>query len=295
MRRRGAAVALAAAAVVAGCALPPALRDQEPAAPPVFTQLVLGTATLDVEWHLPPGEPAAWLLLQHGFARRCANLRGIAARLAAGAGVATLCVNAEMAGGAPALAAALAGWLAGGDARSPDGRRAPPRLIVGGHSAGGLFAARVGAALARTQPDRLAGALLLDPVGDAALGETLARVSAQGRRPVLAVVAPASRCNAGQLGVAALRSVQAAARAAGRTDFVGVEMAGGTHVDAEGADTEALAVRACREGWPRPDNVAALRALAVHWAAALAAAPDRPPTAASSAAAAPAAAWRVIE
>ncbi|MBX3635028.1 MAG: hypothetical protein KF683_06520 [Rubrivivax sp.] len=113
---------------------------------------------------------------------------------------------------------------------------------------------------------------------------------------MLAVVAPASRCNAGQLGVAALRSVQAAARAAGRTDFVGVELAGGTHVDAEGADTEALAVRACREGWPRPDKVAALRALAVQWAAAMAAAPDRPPTAASSAAApAPAAAWRVIE
>ena len=114
---------------------------------------------------------------------------------------------------------------------------------------------------------------------------------------VLAVLAPASPCNAQQRGAAALRGVRAAALAVGRAGFVGVELTGGTHVDAEGADTEALAVRACGEGWPQPENVAALRALAVHWAAVLATAPDRPPTADSSVAAAPAAAarWRVIE
>ncbi|MBX3603259.1 MAG: alpha/beta hydrolase [Rubrivivax sp.] len=289
------------AALLAGCAAPPGLRDDGASAPPVFTRLELGGVALDAEWHLPRAEPAAWLLLQHGFARRCANLRGTAARLAADAGVATLCVNADMAGGAPALAAALAGWLASPDARAPDGRAAPAPLIVGGHSAGGLFAARVGAELAHTQPQRLAGALLLDPVGGPALAQALAAVSAQGRRPVLAVVAPPSPCNAGQLGAATLRGVQAAARAAGRDGFIGVELAGGTHLDAEGGDSEALAVRACREGWPKPENVAALRALAVHWAAALAAAPDRPPGAASSAAAlsataaSAAARWRVIE
>lgn len=289
------AAALLLTALLAGCAAPPALRDEAAGAPPVFTQLELGGAALDAEWHLPRAEPAAWLLLQHGFARRCANLRGTAARLAAEAGVATLCVNAEMTGGAPALAAALAGWLASPDARAPDGRAAPAQLIVGGHSAGGLFAARVGAELARSQPQRLAGALLLDPVGGAALVDALAAVSAQGRRPVLAVLAPASTCNARQLGAAALRSVRAAARAAGGEGFVGVELAGGTHVDAEGGDTEALAVRACREGWPQPGNVAALRALAVHWAAAMAAVPGQRPDAASSATVVPAARWRLIE
>lgn len=298
-RRLCHAAALLITALLAGCAAPPALRDEAAIAPPVFTQLELGGVALDAEWHLPRAEPAAWLLLQHGFARRCANLRGTAARLAAEAGVATLCVNAEMAGGAPALAAALARWLASPDARAPDGRAAPARLIVGGHSAGGLFAARVGAELARSQPQRLAGALLLDPVGGAALADALAAVSAQGRRPVLAVLAPASPCNAQQLGAAALRGVRAAALSAGRDGFVGVELAGGTHVDAEGGDTEALAVRACREGWPKPGNVAALRALAVHWAAAMAAVPGQRPDAASSATAVlaqvPAARWRVIE
>ena len=295
-RRLRPAVTVAAVALAA-CAAPPALREGGAAAPPVFTQIeLLGTAH-DAEWHLPRGEPRAWLLLQHGFARRCANLRGTAARLAADAPVATLCLNAEMARGHPALAAALAQWLLSADARSPDGRAAPPQLIVGGHSAGGLFAAQVGAELSRRQPERLAGALLFDPVGGPAFVQALAGVSAQGRRPVLAVLAPASPCNAQQLGAAALRGVRAAAQAAGRAGFVGVELTGGTHVDAEGADTEALAVRACGEGWPQPENVAALRALAVHWAAVLATAPDRPPTADSSVAAAPAAAarWRVIE
>lgn len=300
-RRLRHAAPLLLTALLAGCAAPPALREEGPSMPPAFTQFEVGGAALDAEWHLPHGEPAAWLLLQHGFARRCANLRGTAARLAAEAGVATLCVNAEMAGGAPALAAALAGWLSSPDARSPDGRAAPARIIVGGHSAGGLFAAHVGAELARTQPQRLAGALLLDPVGGAALAQALAAVSAQGRRPVLAVLAPASPCNAQQLGAGALRGVRAAALAAGGSGFVGVELVAGTHVDAEGADTEALAVRACREGWPQPGNVAALRALAVHWAAAMAGAAHagtagpRVPDAASSAAAVPAARWRVIE
>jgi hypothetical protein len=36
-----------------------------------------------------------------------------------------------------------------------------------------------------------------------------------------------------------------------------------THVDAEGEDSDSLAVRACREGAPRPEAVAALR----RWAA----------------------------
>jgi hypothetical protein len=301
---------LLAATLLAGCAAPAGLRAVDGAAAqapvPHFGVLRLAGQEIETEWHLPAAaggtagataltaEPAAWLLLQHGFARRCANLRHLAAHLAREAGVATLCLNAEMAGGNPALAEALAHWLASDTARAPDGRSAPARLLVGGFSAGGAFAARVGERLAGPDgaADRLAGALLFDPVGGAAMGRSLVAISAAGQRPVLALMAPPSRCNAGQLGAQALAAVRVAAQGEGQAEgtaavqapasaavdpavdpagagstppFVGVVFTAGTHVDAEGPDTEALAVRACREGWPQPAVVQALRSLAAVW------------------------------
>lgn len=255
----------AALLVLAGCsALPPA--------PPLpagvsraFDRLPLAGGVFDVEWHLPATEPRAWVLVQHGFARRCANLRSTAAALAA-QGVATLCVNADrgadpgapgdagLAGGAPRLADALAAWWRSPAARSPDGRAAPARAVVAGHSAGGLFAARVGAALAAHEATpgspRVAGAILFDPVGAAPLQAAL---QALAGRPLHATLAPPVRCNAFQLARPALQAA-------------GVQLeqpAGATHVDAEGEDTEALAVRACGEGPPQPAVVAGLR----RWAA----------------------------
>ncbi|MCZ8173582.1 MAG: alpha/beta hydrolase [Burkholderiaceae bacterium] len=249
-----AALALALALALTGCvALPP------PQTPPAgvtraFDRLPLAGAVLDAEWHLPAGEPRAWVLLQHGFARRCANLRGTAAELAA-QGVATLCLNADqdagVAGGAPQLAEALARWWLSPAARAPDGRAAPPRVVVAGHSAGGLFAARVGAAVAAQAPERLAGALLFDPVGGAALRQALL---AMAGRPLHATLAPPVPCNARQLARPALQAAGVAL----------VEPPGATHVDAEGEDGDSAAVRACREGPPRPEAVAALR----RWAAA---------------------------
>lgn len=238
---------------------------------PLFGQLEWRGESLDTEWHLPPdgAAPRAWVLVQHGFARRCANLRHTAAHLAAHAGVATLCVNADMAHAAPALAQALAQWWVGPHAVAPDGRAAPAQAVVGGHSAGGAFAAQVGAALHRLAPQRLAGALLFDPVGGQALAEALSAVGDAGRRPVRAVWAPPAPCNAQQRALPALQRVQSEARGEaqgeGPGDFGMVELASGTHVDAEGEDTEAVAVRACRQGRPRPENTAALRAWAAHW------------------------------
>jgi acetyl esterase/lipase len=220
---------------------------------------------LDVEWHLPAAEPRALLTLQHGYTRRCANLRHTASGLAA-AGFATLCLNADMAHGAPALAAALGQALAGAAFGLPDGRALPSRVLVAGHSAGGLFAAHLGAELQRRVPERLAGALLFDPVGGAALAEALGTVSAGGLRPVRALLAPPSRCNANQRARQALTQVADAARAAGHDPFVGLELRAATHLDAEGEDTEAVAVWACREGPPQAQAVALLRALAAGWA-----------------------------
>ncbi len=258
-RRRLATAAVAVA--LAGCVALPPPQPLPPGGSRAFDRLPLAGATHDVEWHLPASEPRAWVLVQHGFARRCANLRGTAAALAA-RGVATLCVNADrggdgggddaggMAGGAPALAAALADWWRSPAARSPDGRAAPARAVVAGHSAGGLFAARVGAALAAREPSRVAGAILFDPVGAAPLQTAL---QALAGRPLHATLAPPVRCNAAQLALPALRAAGVAV----------VQPPGATHVDAEGEDSETIAVRACGEGPPSPAAVAALR----RWAA----------------------------
>lgn len=241
-----------AVVLLVGCAQLPPPQPAPPGVTRAFDRLALAGTDVDVEWHLPTTEPRAWVLVQHGFARRCANLRGTAAALAA-RGVATLCLNADMAAGAPRLAEALAAWWQSPAARSPDGRVAPPRIVLAGHSAGGLFAARVGAALVAPAGERVAGALFFDPVGGAALQTALQTMQARlGPGRVAATMAPPVRCNAMHLAMPALRAAGVAL----------VFPAQATHVDAEGEDSESIAVRACGEGPPQPAAVTALRAWA---------------------------------
>lgn len=222
--------ALLAAAWLAGCATAP------PAAGPdgrsVVAPIEIAGETYEALWQLPAAEPRALLLLQHGFARRCSHLQATARQLMA-EGVAVLCVNASMAGGNPLLADALAAVLAGGLVL-PDGRAAPPRLVVGGHSAGAVFALRLGARLDTLAPQRLAGALLFDPVAARGFGSDLRAVAAT--HPVLAITAAASACNAQRNADAALRDTAAEVVDPGP---------GSNHLDAEGEDSDALGRAAC--------------------------------------------------
>lgn len=240
-----------------------------PAGPPDATG-TLAVASLELDgsahtthWYLPTGEAAALVVLQHGFTRQCAHLRETSRRLMA-AGLMVLCVDAPMAGGNPSLAESLGQALAGGLA-APGGRALPPAIIVGGHSAGAAFAARLGARLDTVAPQRLAGALLFDPVAVAGFDAQLRQVSDAGRRPVLALLARPHGCNADGNAATALRQVQQAALAAGRSGFVGVQFGeGSTHADVEGEDSDWIARAAC--GRPLPRHVALLRGLAVQWA-----------------------------
>ncbi len=245
---------LAAAALAAGCASAP-----PPAAVPGRLQpgLQIGDAELPAEWSLPPGRPSALLVLQHGFARQCRHLRGTARQIADG-GLLVLCIDAEMARGNPALADRLALALLDGAVAGPDGQPLPLRIAVGGHSAGALFAARLGQRLAALAPARLAGALLLDPVAADGFADALAAIAAAGR-PVLAVTANPGGCNAQGNALAALPAGALAVQLLDRS----------THLDAEGSDTSWLAVAAC--GQPLPANVALLRTLAAAWAGDMAA------------------------
>jgi pimeloyl-ACP methyl ester carboxylesterase len=249
-RITSAATALACS-LLAGCASLPPSADL-PGARIEAGMLSLGRDEVEVAWFRPEAPPIGTLLLQHGFARQCGNLRESALGFAA-AGFTVLCLKADMARGNPWLAEALAAHLAT--------RADTMRIVVAGHSAGGLFAARVAAMLARRAPQRLAGVLLFDPVdASGALAPALAAID--GVAPVRAYLAPPAGCNAQGNALPALRAAGAAL----------VAERDATHLDIEGGDTDRMAVAACGEGPPRAAVVARLRADAVAAARAMAAA-----------------------
>lgn len=255
-------------ALLGGCAAVPPIDTAERDGRIVSAPLPLAGAERVATWYLPSREPRALVLLQHGFSRQCANLRETSRRLMR-ASLMVLCVDAPMAAGNPPLAEALAQGLATG-AVSPPQHVLPATVIVGGHSAGAAFAVGVGARLDSLVPQRLAGALLFDPVATRGFAAQLLRVSDAGRRPVLALLAAPHGCNAQANALPALREARQAALAAGRSGFVGVQFgADGTHVDVEGEDGDWIGRSAC--GVPNPANAEALRDLAVQWAVAMAA------------------------
>lgn len=248
------------ALVLAGCASAPPRGAHETTAP-----LEIAGDAYRAAWTLPADAAPALVLLQPGYSRRCDHLR-TTARQIRDQGLVVLCIDAPMAGGNPALADALAAVLAGG-LPLPDGAPLPPRVIVGGHSAGAAFAARVGARLDQLAPERLAGALLIDPVAVVGFSDHLRAVSRRGERPVLAVRSNSSECNARHSASAALH--QLAREAAPGRGFAGVQLTeGSTHIDVEGEDSDAIARLAC--GTPLPANIVRVRTLAADWAAQLA-------------------------
>jgi len=170
----------------------------------------------------------------------------------ADAGWLVMCLNAPMAGGNPRLAEALAHTLAEGRWPAPDGGALPTRLVVGGHSGGAAFAARVGLALQRLVPQRLVGTLLFDAVGMPALPD----------RPTLAFIAPPMPCNAMQRDAVLLRAASQVELIEGPADA--------THMDIEGEDTDAIARHACTPGDVKLANTQQLLARAQAWLSALA-------------------------
>lgn len=273
--------------LLAGCAVPVPLRETDATGTLVVETVHLDAQPFAAHWYLPHADAAALVVFEHGFARRCANLRETTRRLMA-EGLMALCVDVPMAGGNPVLAEALARHLAR-DPLAPGGRGLPRRVMVAGHSAGAAFALSLGAHLETLAPGRLAGALLVDPVapsapasavdpaaapeaaaagasgpvatedGRARFEAALRAVSAEGRRPVLAFLAPPHRCNAGSNALPALQRAQQAARAAGSNAFVIVHLPEGSlHADIEGENTDALAEWAC--GAVQSSRTAELRA-----------------------------------
>jgi len=261
-------VAIVLASIAAGCAsvgvVPSADSMKETA-----TVLAVGESPYLARWVEPDGPSRALVVMQHGFSRECRHLRGTAQRLAR-SGMLVLCIEASMAFGNPALAESVADALVDG-VLAPADVPLPERIVVGGHSAGAVFASRVGWRLVQRVPGRLAGALLLDPVATGAFEANLLAIADGARRPVVAITANPGPCNAQQNSLPALRRLAASNARAGGEGFVGLQLTqGSTHVDAEGEDTDWAAVAACGQGPPTAANADALRLLAASWSTSMA-------------------------
>jgi len=246
------------------------------------------TTSISADWYFPPVATAAGLVwLQHGFARRRANVAGLARSIASAADAIVVAPSVSSNALSPsgcwinglALHRAVArlfgecfGTLeVGADeaARAAGIARIllPRAFVIAGHSAGGnLATSSAGYTTVDTvdgRPDsppaatNLRGVVLLDAVDHAGVMDRgLGRLSGQFARPVWTIAAPDSRCNAHGRGTKVLQRARAG-------QFVGVRLAGGTHVDAEGEEPGRFATAMC--GVPLPENVAGLRDLAAGW------------------------------
>ena len=281
-RLRAALLATLALAGVAAQAAPASPRPAHPGT------VVVGHAGLEVpcgadgtrlpaDWYLPGSgsrRATGVVWVQHGFFRTRRNVatlaRAVAARTRAIVVTPTVSSNPFAAEGCwingTPMHRAVARMFAGRSAlqRSADaakGRHVPlPRaFVLSGHSAGGNLA--TAAAGFTTLPGGavadLRAVVLYDPVDSGgAMPEALGRLTGGADRPVLAITAPPSACNAFGSGTRALVTARP-----GR--FVGVQLAGGSHVDAEGPDSDPLARGLC--GSPIQANVEALRSIASGW------------------------------
>jgi hypothetical protein len=237
------------------------------------------TVSLPVTWHFPvPNVSAGLVWLQHGFFRTNQNMADLGSKLArvGFVVVATTMPSLSACGfnnvttflpnvaplfgtinapGSPLLASARAAAAAAG---VPLGAL-PERFVFSGHSAGGAAVTVVAKEYLAQYPavaSRLAGLVLLDPVESLAQSMQ-ASLPALGALRITAITAPASACNAGSTGAAVLRTL-------GRP-FIGIELTGGSHCDAEGLSGDALCGLVC--GASSLQNVVVLQIFAIGWTA----------------------------
>ena len=233
----------------------------------VSSSLTVGGTSYSVDWYLPTGQASALMLLQHGFSRGCGNLRGTSKAIME-KGLMVLCLNAPMAGGNPALAAALGDLMTTRQIVPPSAKALPDRYIVGGHSAGGHFASEVGARLAAKGDSALRGAVLFDPVASEGFSSNVAAISAGGTRPVLTVAARPSLINLSNNSFGALRDLTdtfVGIQLVWKGYFLGIPQGGSCHTDVEGEDGDVIGNTAagCT---PDPVQVGRLRDFGATWA-----------------------------
>ncbi len=227
-------------------------------------------------WYYPMPEaeaPVGLVWVQHGFLLSSRNVAELARSLAETTGAIVVAptlssnpldIEGCWLNGEPLQAAAArlfteSGALARSAKLAGFKGTLPEQFVLSGHSAGGNFV--LAAAGFSTIPNgaipRLKAVVLYDGVDhQGQMTSALAKLTGDAYRPVLQVAAPPSNCNDMGAGTRAL----VAARPG---EFVGVELMGGSHLDAEGVNSGITAALVC--GRPRPENVAALQWIAGDW------------------------------
>jgi hypothetical protein len=232
------------------------------------TNITIGGTSYSTDWYQPNGTATALMLMEHGFARGCGNLRN-SAKAIAEQGVMVFCVNADMTGGNAALGTALGDALNARTIVPPNSKPLPVKYIVGGHSAGGHFASVVGARLNADGYANLKGAILFDAVASGGFTENLQAISNGGARPVLEVAARPSVINLSNNGFGALAAIP--------NTYVGIQLVwekfnlgifpvgGSCHIDVEGENTDAIGIAGSLCS-PNSTETARLRDFSSHWA-----------------------------
>lgn len=229
------------------------------------------------DWYTPatgPEPPTRLIYLQHGFLASGPWYSDTAATLAEQTNSIVVALSltsnffacdACWLGAAPMQQAVADLFLDGNTALADSAQAAgytgemPDRVVLVGHSlGGGLVAATAGYMVDNCTIDRLAGVVMLDGVGmNDAVPVGLAKVP--DALPIYQLSAPSYFWN--QFGAANDALVQA------RPDrFVGVVLAGGSHVDAmRGGNPVIQFAQQLLAGFSRPQNVEAAKILMVGW------------------------------
>ncbi|NVK88418.1 MAG: PKD domain-containing protein [Gammaproteobacteria bacterium] len=207
-------------------------------------------------WYIPDGQAHSWVLLQHGFQRNKNNMDHFATTLMEN-GFLVLTMNASVTGGNASLARDFADDIIDNMPPPPNDYPLPQKLILSGHSAGALFVTHLGARLMERGDQRLAGAVLLDPVdANDGMGPAMQSMVNNGL-PVYSILANASSCNSSNNAVGPLNDLT--------SSFVGIKLTNNSkHTDAEGDSTGGIITWLC--GSPKDYNVVYLQDFALNWA-----------------------------
>lgn len=209
-----------------------------------------------VTWYLPDVAPTGWVYLQHGFQRNKSHLDDIATHYMNN-GLMVLTANSSVTGGNASLARSIADDLIDAPPTPPSGYTLPARLVLSGHSAGGLFVTNMGARLVERGYSNLEGMVLFDPV-DAGndMGPNMQSVVNSGA-PVLAILANSSSCNSSNNALSPLRSLSDA--------FVGIRLTDNSkHFDVEGSSGGGWVTWLCGGG-SKAHNIAYVQEIGLQW------------------------------
>ncbi|WP_370618983.1 hypothetical protein [Mumia sp. Pv 4-285] len=233
----------------------------------VSSPVTIGGTSYAADWYLPNGTASALMLVEHGFSRSCKHLRGTSKAIAE-KGLMVVCLDEDMTAGNPGLATIFGNALADRTVVPPNSKPLPGNYLVGGHSAGGQFAALVGQQLATRGYANLKGAVLFDPVAAEGFSSAVSAISAGGTRPVLTVAARPSVINLFNNSFGALNDLN--------TGFAGIQLVwskfvlgtptgGSCHIDSEGENTDFIGVAGALCS-PSSTQTARLRDFATTWA-----------------------------